>query len=72
MNNLVAIRKQTIIAISKPNIKVIDYYKNFVEKFSKIYDEVLENDILGIKSDELDIEEDGLTLEVKGSGSSVH
>lgn len=55
-NNLVAIVKNNIIAMSKPNERVIGYYENFKQKYAKLYDESLENDILGIKAEE-EIEE---------------
>jgi hypothetical protein len=57
-NNLIAIMKPKIVAMSKPNEKIIGYYTSFIEKYSKIYDELLEDDILGVKSQEEDISDD--------------
>jgi hypothetical protein len=60
-NNIVALRKQSIVGFSKPNEKIIKYYLRFIENFQKILDEDLENDILGLQegfSDPLDFEED--------------
>jgi hypothetical protein len=60
-NNIVALRKQSIVGFSKPNEKIIKYYLKFIENFQKILDEDLENDILGLQegfSDPLDFEED--------------
>ncbi len=80
-NNLVAIMKPKIVAMSKPNEKIIGYYNSFIEKYSKIYDELLEDDILGVKSQEEDIPDDELddeiadnvvTFKVPTSNNSVH
>ena len=80
-NNLVAIMKPKIVAMSKPNEKIIGYYTNFVEKYGKIYDELLEDDILGLKAqegelpnDELDdeIEDNVVTFKLPTSNNSVH
>jgi hypothetical protein len=80
-NNLVAIMKPKIVAMSKPNEKIIGYYTNFVEKYGKLYDELLEDDILGIKlkedelpNDELDdeIEDNVVTFKIPTSNNSVH
>lgn len=60
-NNIVALRKQSIVGFSKPNERIIKYYLKFIENFQKILDEDLENDILGLQegfSDPLDFEED--------------
>lgn len=60
-NNIVALRKQSIIGFSKPNEKIIKYYLRFIENFQKILDEDLENDILGLQegiSDILDFEDE--------------
>jgi len=80
MNNKVAIMKPNIIAMSKPNEKIIGYYINFVEKYAKIYDELLEDDILGLKAqegelpDELDdeIEDTVVSFKTPTSNNSVH
>ena len=80
-NNLVAIMKPKIVAMSKPNEKIIGYYTSFIEKYSRIYDELLEDDILGVKSQEEDIPDDELddemadnvvTFKVPTSNNSVH
>lgn len=80
-NNLVAIMKPKIVAMSKPNEKIIGYYNNFVEKYGKLYDELLEDDILGIKlkeeelpNDELDdeIEDNVVTFKIPTSNNSIH
>jgi hypothetical protein len=66
-NNIVALRKQSIVGFSKPNEKIIKYYLKFIENFQKILDEDLENDILGLQegfSDPLDFEEDDEELTV--------
>jgi hypothetical protein len=79
LNNLVAIMKTKIIAMSKPNEKVIGYYENFVEKYAKLYEDTLENDILGLKveEDELDaVEEEAgdnvVTFKVPTGNNSIH
>ena len=80
-NNLVAIMKPKIVAMSKPNEKIIGYYNSFIEKYSKIYDELLEDDILGVKPEEDDIPNDELddeiadnvvTFKVPTSNTSIH
>lgn len=79
MNNLVAIMKSKIIAMSKPNEKVIGYYENFVEKYAKLYEDTLENDILGIQveADELDEPEEEaadnvVSFKVPTGNNSIH
>lgn len=60
-NNIVALKKNVIVAFSKPNERIIKYYLRFLDKFQKILDEDLENDICGLQegySDPLDIEMD--------------
>ena len=60
-NNIVALKKTSIIAFSKPNEKIIKYYLRFMENFRKILDEDLENDICGLQDeygDPLDYEVD--------------
>jgi hypothetical protein len=80
-NNLVAIMKPKIVAMSKPNEKIIGYYTEFVEKYGKIYDELLEDDILGIKAQEGELPEDEendnlednvVTFKIPTSNNSVH
>ena len=80
-NNLVAIMKPKIVAMSKPNEKIIGYYNSFIEKYSKIYDELLEDDILGVKMQEDDIPDDELddeisdnvvTFKVPSGNNSIH
>lgn len=82
MNNLVAIMKNKIIAMSKPNEKVIGYYENFVEKYAKLYQDTLENDILGLKIEEDELNEldneseeavdNVVTFKAPSSNNSVH
>lgn len=60
-NNIVALKKSSIIAFSKPNEKIIKYYLKFMDNFKKILDEDLENDICGLQdeySDPLDYEDE--------------
>lgn len=80
LNNLVAIMKTKIIAMSKPNEKVIGYYENFIEKYAKLYEDTLENDILGIQveADELDepeeeeVGENVITFKMPTGNNSIH
>lgn len=79
LSNKVAIMKAKIVAMSKPNEKVIGYYQRFVEKYGKMYDSVLEDDILGIKpevtevQEEIDkeVEDNVVTFKIP-SGNTVH
>ena len=80
-NNLVAVMKPKIVAMSKPNEKIIGYYTEFVEKYGKIYDELLEDDILGLKAQEGELPEDEendsiednvVTFKIPSSNNSVH
>lgn len=79
LSNKVAIMKTKIVAMSKPNEKVIGYYQRFVEKYGKMYDSVLEDDILGIKpevtevQEEIDkeVEDNVVTFKIP-SGNTVH
>jgi hypothetical protein len=80
-NNLVAIMKPKIVAMSKPNEKIIGYYTSFIERYSKIYDELLEDDILGVKLeqeqeefDELgdETEDNVVTFKIPTSNTYVH
>lgn len=60
-NNIVALRKTALVGFSKPNERIIKYYLRFLDKFQKILDEDLENDICGLQdghSDPLDVEID--------------
>jgi len=80
-NNIVALKKSSIIAFSKPNERIIKYYLKFLEKFQILLDEDLEKDICGLQDDyndsplsiEIDDEEDGegLTMTV-GSTPILH
>jgi hypothetical protein len=80
-NNLVALKKGAIVGFSKPNEKIIKYYLKFLERFQKILDEDLENDICGLQEDysdsplgiEMDDEDDaeGLTI-AAGSAPRLH
>lgn len=80
-NNIVALRKQSIVGFTKPNEKIIKYYLRFLNTFQKILDEDLENDILGLQDDygdsplgiEIDDEDELETiLESKNSSSLLH
>ena len=78
LSNKVAIMKAKIVAMSKPNEKVIGYYQRFVEKYGKMYDSVLEDDILGIKPEVDEPEEkseatEGNVVSFRApSGNTVH
>lgn len=70
-NNIVAMKKSSIVAFSKPNERIIKYYLRFLERFQKILDEDLENDICGLQegySDPLDeeidddMDDEGITM----------
>lgn len=50
-NNIVALKKTAIVGVSKPNERIIKYYLRFLERFQKILDEDLENDICGLQDD---------------------
>jgi hypothetical protein len=77
-DNLVVVVKSNIVAMSPPNEKIIGYYLQFIEKYSKVYDEVLENDILGIRQeppsieDGLEFEDEEVTFTVPSGKNSVH
>lgn len=80
-NNIVALKKSSIVAFSKPNERIIKYYLKFLDKFQILLDEDLEKDICGLQDDyndsplsiEIDDEEDGegLTMTV-GSTPILH
>lgn len=60
-NNIVALKKTAIVGFSKPNERIIKYYLKFLERFQKVLDEDLENDICGLQdgySDPLGLEMD--------------
>ena len=50
-NNIVALKKSSIIAFSKPNERIIKYYLTFMERFQRILDEDLEKDICGLQDE---------------------
>ena len=50
-NNIVALKKTSIIAFSKPNERIIKYYLTFMERFQQILDEDLEKDICGLQDE---------------------
>jgi len=50
-NNIVALKKTSIIAFSKPNERIIKYYLTFMERFQRILDEDLEKDICGLQDE---------------------
>ena len=80
-NNIVALKKSSIVAFSKPNERIIKYYLKFMDRFQTILDEDLEKDICGLQDDyndsplsiEVDDEDDseGLTVAV-GSTPILH
>ena len=78
-NNIVALKKNSIIAFSKPNERIIKYYLKFLDNFQKILDEDLERDICSLQDDysdspieiEVDDEEDGLAI-ITGSTPVLH
>jgi hypothetical protein len=73
-NNIVALKKTSIIAFSKPNEKIIKYYLKFMDNFRKILDEDLENDICGIQDeygDSLDYEDEDEADSVLASTGST-
>ena len=80
-NNIVALKKSSIVAFSKPNERIIKYYLKFMDRFQTILDEDLEKDICGLQDDyndsplsiEVDDEDDseGLTVAV-GSTPIIH
>lgn len=78
-NNMVAIMKSKIVAMSKPNDKIIEYYKDFINTYGKVFDDVLEDDILGIHREDTnettrdDTEEDNVVvLRRPTSNTSMH
>lgn len=46
MNNVVAFTKTSIIALTKPNERIIEYYLNFLAKYSEIFDDLIEKQVL--------------------------
>ena len=74
-NNLVALKKISMLGFSKPNEKIIKYYLRFKENFQKILDEDLENDIVGLQDsydlDPLDYEDDDMDIEPSNTSRGV-
>lgn len=76
-NNIVALKKSSIVSFSKPNERIIKYYLKFLEQFQRILDEDLENDICGLQDEynnsplgvEIDDEDDieGLTIAARSA-----
>lgn len=78
-NNIVALKKSSIIAFTKPNERIIKYYLRFMENFRKILDEDLENDICSLQdgySDPLGYEDEdddiGMPSESPGTTPILH
>jgi hypothetical protein len=74
-NNIVALKKSSIIAFSKPNERIIKYYLMFIEKFRQVLDEELENDICGLQDNyydqSLDPDGDEMDGAIVGSSSPI-
>ena len=74
-NNLVALKKISMLGFSKPNEKIIKYYLRFKENFQKILDEDLENDIVGLQDsydlDPLDYEDDDMDIAPSNTSRGV-
>lgn len=77
MNNIVAFSKSSIIALSKPNERVIEYYLNFLDKYSEVFDDLIEKQVLDMGNDDeyLDdesSEEDTLPEVYSTSNNTIH
>lgn len=62
-NNIVALKKSNIVGLSKPNERIIKYYMSFKDRFQRILDIELEQDIVSLQDDSssVDVEEEPLT-----------
>ena len=77
MNNIVAFSKTSIIALSKPNERIIEYYLNFLDKYSEVFDELIEKQVLDMSDndeylDDETIEEDTLPEVYCTSNNTIH
>jgi hypothetical protein len=78
MNNVVAFSKSNILALSKPNERVIEYYLNFLSKYSEVLDDAIESQILDMNNeyeedlyDEQAKEEDTITISTEYSSNTI-
>ena len=78
MNNVVAFSKSSILALSKPNERIIEYYLNFLSKYSEVLDDAIESQILDINDgyeedlyDEHAKEEDTITISTEYSSNTI-
>ena len=78
MNNVVAFSKSNILALSKPNERVIEYYLNFLSKYSEVLDDAIESQILDMNNeyeedlyDEQAKEEDTITITTEYSSNTI-
>lgn len=77
MNNIVAFSKSSIIALSKPNERIIEYYLNFLDKYSEVFDELIEKQVLDMSDndeylDDETSEEDTLPEVYCTSNNTIH
>lgn len=77
MNNIVAFSKTSIIALSKPNERIIEYYLNFLDKYSEVFDELIEKQVLDMSDndeylDDETSEEDTLPEVYCTSNNTIH
>lgn len=75
MNNIVAFSKTSIIALSKPNERIIEYYLNFLDKYSEVFDDLIEKQVLDMSDDYVDdepSEEDTLPEVYCTSNNTIH
>jgi uncharacterized membrane protein YukC len=54
-NNIVALKKHSIVGFSKPNERIIKYYLKFLNQYKDVLDNLLEEEILSLQ-DEYDPE----------------
>jgi hypothetical protein len=78
MNNVVAFSKSSILALSKPNERIIEYYLNFLSKYSEVLDDAIESQILDMNDgyeedlyDEHVKEEDTITDDTEYSSNTI-
>lgn len=57
-NNIVAVKKSSIVGFSKPNEKIIKYYLAFLKNFQDVLDKDLEDDICSQQESNIQDEED--------------
>jgi hypothetical protein len=78
MNNVVAFSKANILALSKPNERIIEYYLNFLSKYSEVLDDAIESQILDMNNeyeeelyDEHAKEEDTIEINTEYSSNTI-